>query len=103
MTGSRNQLHDHYIHIRVGHLNKLQSKHIRADASVGIASLHAGPAVQNLKPHADALSHYTSVSIIVRSSNKLSCSSYSFIIKGIWQSELNTISTWAGHAGNGLC
>ena len=38
-----------------------QSKHIhvRADASVGIAyaSLHGGPAVQNLKPHANALSH----------------------------------------------
>ena len=33
-----------------------QSKHTRADASVGIAYalLHAGPAV---KPHADALSH----------------------------------------------
>ena len=35
------------------------NKHIRADASVGIAyaSVHAEPAVQNLKPHADALSH----------------------------------------------
>ena len=37
----------------------LHNNHIHADASVGIAyaSLHAGPAVQNLKPHADALSH----------------------------------------------
>ena len=62
-----------------------QSTYVHAGASVGIAyaSLHAGPAVQNLKPHADALSHYTSVSIMVRSSNKLSCSSYSFTIKGI--------------------